>query len=163
MDNPFTGQHMSQETFVLLAQRTMTMLMPDEKKYAIVELDDAALAAWQAQNDPRRIVELVLKCEHTSLGRSVVDGVEVEGFQTTGASLLGEGPLAGAEVKIWADVHTKLPVRLEIDKSESGKGHVQVAAHDFEWDVPVAAAEFTPVIPDDYTPGQPLMQIVPKE
>jgi hypothetical protein len=40
---------------------------------------------------------------------------------------------------------------------------VQVAAHDFEWDVPVAAAEFTPVIPDDYTPGQPLMQIVPKK
>jgi outer membrane lipoprotein-sorting protein len=163
MDNPFTGQSMSQDTFVLLPQRTMTMLMPDEKKYATVELDDATLEGWRAQNDPKKIVELILKCEHTSLGRSVVEGIEVEGFQTTGASLLGEGPLAGAQVALWADVQTKLPVRLAIDKSAPGKGHVQVAAHDFEWDVPLDAAEFTPVIPDDYTPGPPLMQIMSKK
>jgi len=161
--DPFTGQVLSQDTFVLLPQRTMTMLMPDEKTYAIVELDDAALEAWQAQNDPKRIVEQVLKCEHTSLGQSVVDGIEVEGFQTTDASLLGGGPLAGAEIKIWADVRTKLPVRFEIDKDAPGMGHVRAAAHDFEWDVPMNAAEFTPVIPDDYTPGRPLMQVVPKK
>jgi len=162
MDHPFTGQLVSQETFVLLPQRTMTMLMPNEKKYAIVELDDAAIEAWQGENDPKRMVEQVLKCEHTSLGRSVVDGVEVEGFRTTDTRLLGGGPLTGAEIKIWADVQTKLPVRLEIDQSAPGKGHAHVAAHDFEWDVPVDAAEFAPVIPDDYTPGPPLWQVVPK-
>lgn len=27
-----------------------------------------------------------------------------------------------------------------------------------EWNVPAEAAQFTPVIPDDYTPGRPLMQ-----
>jgi hypothetical protein len=163
MNHPLTGESMSQETFVLLPQRTMTMLMPQEKKYAVVELDDATIEAWQAQNDPKRIVEQVLKCEHTSLGRSVVDGVEVEGFQTTVGSLLGGGPLAGAEIRIWADVQTKLPVRLEIDRSAPGMGRVHAAAHDFEWDVPVEAAEFSPVIPDDYTPGRPLMQVMPKK
>jgi outer membrane lipoprotein-sorting protein len=163
MNHPLTGESMSQETFVLLPQRTMTMLMPQEKKYAVVELDDATIEAWQAQNDPRRIVEQVLKYEHTSLGRSVVDGVEVEGFQATDASLMGGSPLAGAEIKIWAAVETKLPVRLEIDKSAPGMGHVHAAAHDFEWDVSAAAAEFSAVIPDDYTPGRPLMQAMPKK
>ena len=165
MDNPLTGQHLFQETFVRLPQRTMTMLMPDEKKYALVDLDDAAIEGWQAQNDPRRLVELVLKYEHTRLGRSVVDGVEVEGFHMTAdASFFGEeGPLVGADIKIWADIHTKLPVRLEVDKSEPGKGRMCVVAHDFEWDVSVDASEFEPVIPDDYTPGQPIMHISPKK
>jgi len=160
--DPFTGQVLSQDTFVLLPQRTMTMLMPDEKTYAIVELDDATLEAWQAQNDPKRIIEQVLECEHISLGRSVVDGIEVEGFQTTDPSLLGGDSLAGAEIRIWADVRTKLPVRCEIDKDAPGTGHVHAAAHDFQWDVAVDAAEFSPVIPDDYTPGRPLMQVMPR-
>jgi hypothetical protein len=34
-----------------------------------------------------------------------------------------------------------------------------VVAHDFERDVPAEAGEFTPVIPEDYTPGRPLMQL----
>ena len=163
MNHPFTGQAMSQETFMLPAQRTMTMLMPDQKKYAVVKLDDATIEAWQAQNDPKWIVEQVLKCEHTSLGRSIVDGVEVEGFQTTDASLTGGGPLAGAEIRLWADIRTKLPVRLEMDQNLPGMGHVRAIAHDFEWDVPVDAAQFAPVIPDDYTPGPPLMVAMPKK
>ena len=71
--------------------------------------------------------------------------------------------MAGAEVRIWADVETRLPVRIEMGRDEPGKGHLQVTAYDFEWDVPAQAAEFAPVIPDDYTPGRPLMQLGPKQ
>jgi hypothetical protein len=40
---------------------------------------------------------------------------------------------------------------------------LQVVAHDFEWNVPAEASDFTPVIPDDYAPGRPMMQLGPKK
>jgi hypothetical protein len=43
------------------------------------------------------------------------------------------------------------------------KGRLVVTAHDSEWNVPAGASEFTPVIPDDYTPGRPMMQLGPKK
>jgi outer membrane lipoprotein-sorting protein len=162
LDHPLTGQSMLEEIYIQPLPRTVTTLMPTEKKYSKVELDEASIERWQSESNPYRIVERVVQCEHRRLGRSVVDGVEVEGFQTTDPNCLGETSTAGAEIKIWADVETRLPVRIEIDKGEPGKGHMQVVAHSFEWDVPVAATEFEPVIPDDYTPGRPMMQLGPK-
>ncbi len=163
LDNPLTGQSMLQEIYILPRQRTITTLMPNEKQYSKVELDEAGIERWQRESDPYRIVEQVVQCEHTSLGRSVVDGVEVEGFQTSDPSCLGETSTTGATIKIWADVEARLPVRIEIDKGEPAKGHMHVVVHGFEWNVPVDAAEFEPIIPDDYTPGRPMMQIGPKQ
>ncbi len=54
-------------------------------------------------------------------------------------------------------------MRIEIDKGEPGKGYMRVVAHSFEWDLPVVAAEFEPVIPDDYTPGRPMLQVGPRQ
>ncbi|OHB64889.1 MAG: hypothetical protein A2Y76_07625 [Planctomycetes bacterium RBG_13_60_9] len=105
------------------------------------------------------VVEQIVKCEHVSRCRSVVDGVEVEGFQTMDPSCLGETSTVGVEIKIGGDVEARLPVRIEIDKGEAGKGRVHVAAYGFEGDVPVDAAEFEPVIPPDFTPARPMMQL----
>jgi hypothetical protein len=163
LDNPLTGQSMLQEIYIQPLQRSVTTLMPNEKKYSKVELDEASVERWQKESNPCRIVEQVVQCEHTRLGRSVVDGIEVEGFQTTDPNCLGETSTTGADIRIWADVETRLPVRIEIDKGEPGKGHMQVVAHSFAWDLPVAAAEFEPVIPDDYTPGRPMLQLGPKQ
>ena len=71
--------------------------------------------------------------------------------------------MTGGEIRIWAAVETRLPVRIEAGKGEPGKGRLQVVAHDFEWNVPAEASDFTPVIPDDYTPGRPMMQFGPKK
>lgn len=159
LKNPLTGQSMLEEIYGLPQERTIITLMPNEKQYSKVDLDDAALAQWQRESDPRRMVEQIQKCVHTSLGRSVVDGIEVEGFRTTDPNYWGGTPVAGAEVTVWANVETRLPVRIEAGKDAPGKGQVQVAAYDFEWDVPLEAAGFAPVIPADYTPGRPMMQI----
>ena len=162
LDHPVTGESLLQELYVSPQERTITAVMPNQKTYAKVELDDAGIERWQSENDPRTFVERMLQFEHKRLGRSVVDGIEVEGFQATDPRWVGEaGGMAGAEIKAWADVESRLPVRIEIDRDTPGKGHIHVAAYDFEWDVPVDAAQFVPVVPDDYTPGQPLLQIVP--
>ena len=60
------------------------------------------------------------------------------------------------DVKMWADVKTRLPVRydatwVDFDQRENKKKYERHVRYDFQWDVPVAAAEFEPVIPDDYT------------
>ena len=156
VNNPLTGLNTVQEIYVLLSQNTITTLVPNRKIYSELEFDEAASDGWREQNDPRILIKRILEFENTSLGRSTIDGIEVEGFSTTDPS----GPMGEAEVKIWIDVETKFPVRMELRKNV-GNNTYMWTFHDFEWDVPVDAAQFKPVIPDDYTPGQPMMQIMP--
>jgi hypothetical protein len=160
--HPITGQSMLEEIYVPAQGRTVVTVMPNEKQYSKVELDDATMEQWERESDPRYLVERVTKCEHTRLGRSVIEGIEVEGFRTTDPNSWGGMPVAGAEIKIWAAVETRLPVRIEAAKGEPDKGRLVVTAHGFEWNVPAEASDFTPVIPDDYTPGRPMMQLGPK-
>jgi len=160
--NPITGQSMLQEIYVLPPKRTITTLIPNEKKYSKLEFDEVSFEGWQEEYDPVYMVKQILACEHTSLGKSTIYGIEVEGFQTTDPNYM-RGSMGQVDVKIWVDVKTNLPVRIEIDKNEENKGHMHIVVYDFQWDVPVDAAEFEPVIPDDYTPGRPMLQILPKK
>ncbi|MHC4431870.1 MAG: LolA family protein [Planctomycetota bacterium] len=157
VNNPLTGLNMVQEIYVLLPQNTITTLVPNRKIYSELEFDEASLDSWRQQSDPRTVIKRILEFENTSLGRSTIDGIEVEGFRTTDP----DGPMGEAEVKIWVDVETKFPVRMEVRKNAGNDTSMCATFHDFEWDVPVDATEFEPVIPDDYTPGQPMMQLMP--
>jgi hypothetical protein len=163
VSHPITGQGMLEEIYVPAHGRAVITLMPTERQYSKVELDDATMEQWERENDPRYLVERVTRCAHTRLGHSVIEGIEVEGFQTTDPNSWGGMAVPGAEIRIWAAVKTRLPVRIEAGKGEPGKGRLQVVAHDFEWNVPAEASDFTPVIPDDYTPGRPMMQLGPKK
>ena len=96
------------------------------------------------------MVELILRCKYRSLGRSVVDGVEVEGFETTDPNYLS-GMFGQADVKMWVDVKTQLPVRSEQDV-QTDQMQMHMVSHSFQWDVTVSEADFEPVIPEDYTP-----------
>ena len=61
-----------------------------------------------------------------------------------------------ADIKIWVDVKTLLPVRYDLlaseDVDDMGDRMIQhIVTHDFQWDVSVDAAEFEPPpIPDGY-------------
>ncbi|MHC4203924.1 MAG: anti-sigma factor family protein [Planctomycetota bacterium] len=157
LNHPLTGQNMVQEIYVLPPQKTITTLMPNEKKYSELEFDETSFDGWREQNDPRTMIKRILECEHKSLGRSTIDGIEVEGFSTSDP----DGPMGQAEVKIWVDVETKYPVRIEVRKNAGNDTYMCITIHDCQWDVPVDAMEFKPVIPDDYTPGRPMMQMLP--
>ena len=103
----------------------------------------------------------MLKTKYESMGRSTMDGIEVEGFQTTYPDFLANGSNFGqskrqVDQKLWVDVKTRLPVRfdatwVDFDQMGSKKQYEHTVMHDFQWDVPVAAADFEPVIPGDYT------------
>ncbi len=147
-----------QEMYMLPQQKRMVTLMPGQKMYMQMDLDDARFEEMQKQNnDPSAMVKQVLRCDYTNLGRSTIDGIEVEGFQTTDPNYLG-GMMGAVDVKIWVDVKTQLPMRSEMDMTmdmQMGPTptslQVHVVVYDFQWDVSVDASEFEPVIPDDYT------------
>ncbi|MHC4544805.1 MAG: LolA family protein [Planctomycetota bacterium] len=163
---PITGQRILQEIYILPAQKTITILMPNEKKYSEMEFDETSLEEWaKGFNDPSFMVRQILSCEHTSLGKSIIDGIEVEEFQTTDRSISGETfSQFDVKMKIWVDVKTQLPVRLEIETNKDDKmRHMWAVVQDFQWDVSVDASEFEPVIPDDYTVGRPMMIFSPKK
>jgi len=161
---PITGQRIHQVMYILPSQKTITTLMPDEKTYSQIEFDETSLERMSREyNDPRFMVRQILACEHSSLGKSVIDGVEVERFQTTDPNFVGDAfGQTDTKIEIWVDVRTHLPMRLELQVNEDDRMRMDGLAYDFQWDVSVNAAEFEPVIPDDYTVGQPPMIIAPK-
>lgn len=151
MTDPKTGATVSQKMYMLPKQRKMLTITPEQKMYTQVELDEAMLERQQKQNnDPGAMVKQILECEYRSLGRSTIDGVEVEGFQTTDPKYMG-GMMGQTDVVVWVDAKTQLPVRFEMDIQMGDAMHMQGVMHDFHWDVSVDAAEFEPVIPEDYT------------
>jgi len=149
--NPTTGQVMEQQMYVLPEQKIMLSVTPATKKYERMKLDEAMLQQKRTEgSDPRLLIRQMLACPYKDLGKTVLDGVEVQGFQTTDPAFTGS--FGEADVKLWVAVKTGLPVRMEM-KIKGEQSEAQSTLYDFQWDVPVSAAQFNPVLPPDYTPG----------
>jgi len=155
--DPNGGESTSTEVYTFPDKKTKIGITPKQKKYWRVEFDDVTAERLWQMNDPRTYLKKILACKYESLGRSTIDGVEVEGFQTTDPYFFLIGGGIQIDAKVWVDVKTRLPVRYDFtwpNFDQMGtkiinRGHIVM--HDFQWDVPVDAAEFEPVIPDDYT------------
>jgi hypothetical protein len=138
------------ETYLLPQEKALISVMPTMKQYMRMELDDTLLEKTRQQNyDPGAMLKRILDCKYESLGRSTIDGVQVEGFQTTDPNYLAG--MGQVDVKIWVDVRTQLPVQSEMDM-QVGDMQVHGVVHDFQWNYPVNADTFNPVIPADYKP-----------
>ncbi len=141
----------TQEMYLLPAKKVMLTIMPESKRYMEVALDETRLQnELKANNNPRFVIQQILDCNYISLGRSMSDGIEVEGFGTTDPRYMA-GLMGQPDVKVWIDVKTHLPVRLEADL-QNGTMHMRYVEDKFQWDVPIDPREFEPVIPPDYTP-----------
>jgi len=146
-----TGQIMTQQMYVLPDQKVMLMLMPQQKKYVRMEFDDDLLARMKKQNnDPREMIKQIIGCKYTDLGRSVIDGIEVEGFQTTDAKFMA-GMAEDVNVKLWVDIKSWLPVQQELYIKVNEQMEMHGVVYDYQWDIPVDKSEFEPVIPNDFT------------
>jgi len=137
------------------------IIRPKQKEYERIDFPGEKLTSLaQSQYDyyAGRVVKKILGCQYESMGRSIVDGVEVEGFRSTDPNYANttdpnharqEEP-SQVDVRIWVDVKTRLPVRTE-EHITKGKSIWDFTTHDYQWDIPVDAADFKPVIPVDYT------------
>ncbi|MHC4584119.1 MAG: hypothetical protein ACYS3N_06285 [Planctomycetota bacterium] len=151
INDPDTGKKVTTVAYILPEQKVMLSLMPAQKKYMRMEFEDDLLNRMKKQNnDPREIIKQLMGCEYTELGRSVIDGVEVEGFKTTDPQY-AMGMAEDINTTLWVDVKTWLPVLLEMDIKMNEQMSMKGVVYDYQWDIPVNADEFKPVIPDDFT------------
>jgi outer membrane lipoprotein-sorting protein len=150
MIDPNTGETMTQENYIVPDEKLMVMLMHEKKQFIRTEFSDDLAARMKKQNnDPRELIRQMLGVKYTELGKSEIDGVEVDGFETTDPGISG-GTTGDVKVTLWVDSKSWLPVLMEMDMSINEQTRSRSTFYDYQWDVPVEKSEFVPVIPDDY-------------
>ncbi len=128
---------------------TMTMVIPSEKQWYKVPVPPEQRGKMPEQyEDPAEYLKEFLACPHKELGRSVIDGVEVEGIEVRDPPT-EHGKLANGIGRLWVDVQTELPVRIEIEGAADGAAVRWLM--EFKWSEAVPASVFEPNIPRDYT------------
>jgi hypothetical protein len=148
VDIYMNGQ-LTMQKFLLPKEKVAYRIQPKEKMYSRFVLSENQAAT---EGDmPRQWVEIILSEDYVELGKGNINGIEVEGVEVQNSQLLG-----GDEgiVRLWVDVETNLPVRMELEGKMMESGAKRPTKHvmeDFQWDVQLDANIFEPDIPDDYT------------
>jgi len=149
MTDPSTGKKITQQMYFVPDQKIAVSVIPEMKRYMQMEFDDDLLARTKKQNnDPRERIKQIMSSEYKQLGRSVIDGVEVEGFQASDSPLFGG---SGSKVTLWVDAEKWLPVRMEIDLKIDENMQATGVIYGYRWDIAVQREDFQPVIPEDFT------------
>jgi len=145
-------QSWKQIMYILPDKNTMYTVMPDQKKFMKMEFDDVWLEKIkQQQNDPRDMVRQIIDCDYTALGTDTIDGIEVEGFQTTDPAYAA-GMMEDLKVTLWVDRQTQLPVKSEIAFKLNEQMQMEGVIEDFDWDIQVSPDDFEPQIDEEFTP-----------
>jgi len=136
--------------YLVPARRTVYIVHPQLKRYMERILPDEEAAGIAAQQDPRQWLKQILAEGYAPLGRSEIDGVEVEGI---------EAQRADQEVlRLWVDVKTNWPIRIEVQGQIKNEGQLRpslIVLDRFQWDAAIDPSLFEPNIPADFTLSGP--------
>ena len=142
--------------------REIIGVLPEAKKYFKAPMSDT-MAQLVDRLTPRGLVEYFMAIEHKELGKSLIDGRKVEGFEAMDMALFHDTfrflfPIKQITWRFWIDVESSLPVRAEYEIiTDRGlftglkKLKIVCKAYDFEYHQEVQEELFDPNIPDDYT------------
>ncbi len=136
--------------YLLPARKVAYIVHPQLKRYFERALSDEQAAAMLEQQDPRQWLKWILSWDYTKLGRSEIDGVEVEGIEARREDK--------ETLRLWADVQTNWPVRIESEGQMMNEGQLRpshMILDHFQWDAELDPALFEPNIPPDYTLSAP--------
>ncbi len=125
----------------------------DQKKYWRFDLSEEQATQGRDTDDPRTWLKGILSGEYTKLDRTTINGVAVEGIESHWAEMVGQDGV----IRLWGDVETNLPVRIEVEVREMEGGQIRpqkFTMENFQWNTPLDASLFEPDIPADYTPGE---------
>ena len=150
MTSYMDGKLMS-KTCAQIEEQVMILLMPEQKKYSRIILTDDILKKMREENhDPKQMVEQFLKGGYTELGRSEINGVTVEGVESSNVGL-AQGIVGNVSGRLWVDVETGWPVQITMEVlGKDGEVVMEMVMEDFEWDAEVDADLFVTEIPEDY-------------
>jgi hypothetical protein len=140
---------MTQLAYMLPNENIVVSIMPEQKMFQKVELTGQLLEETKKQNgDPRDMIRRMMDCEYVSLGQSEINGIKVQGFETTDPAY--SGGVGEVRAVLWVDVNTWLPVRSEVAGTIGETMTVETAVSDFQWNISVNASDFAYQIPADY-------------
>ena len=149
-----SSHYINGELFVLkyrLPRKNLAYeIRPKDKTYMRFDLPDRQAAKGQDPDDPRTWLKMILSGDYTELGRTNIDGIEVEGIECNPTEMTGD---ENGVMRLWVDVETNLPVRIELEKLGMEGGQMRphkYVMENFQWDVELDERVFEPNIPDDY-------------
>ncbi|HNS19198.1 MAG TPA: hypothetical protein PKH24_01805 [Sedimentisphaerales bacterium] len=125
----------------------------DQKKYWHFDLSEREAAMGRAPDDPRTWLKTILSGDYTKLGRATINGVVAEGIECSRPEFVGSDGV----LRLWVNVETNLPVRIEVEMRETEGGRMKpqkFVMENFEWNAQLDESLFEPNIPADYTPGE---------
>jgi hypothetical protein len=100
--------------------------------------------------DPIGEVRQILAEPYVKLGRMTIDGIRVEGIEVQGQKV-GIVRLDDAVSRLWVNVETELPVRMEAEGKIHGSDmHALFIRDQFQWNPGLTEADFTPAITSDF-------------
>ena len=145
--------------YLSISDRVAVTVIPSQKTYLRMTLTDELFQKIQKEFcDPRKLLEEFMKYEYAELGRSTIDGIEVEGIECRDPKIargVAEG-IAGDMIdnvvaRLWAAVENDLPVKFQIEVfTEDGEKALDMLAYGYQWDIELEPKVFEPDIPDDY-------------
>ncbi len=146
-------------------QQQVIILFPQVKKYIQLPAPKELYEQLCKMIVPAGLVNYFTSVPYTKLGRSHLDGFDVEGFEATDFDLSWLPahtkylfPIQNLTARLFVDVRTSLPVGAEIEvDADRGlmtyfqKVHVEITTYDYQWNAVIPAGTFDPNIPADYT------------
>ncbi len=136
--------------YLIPARRVFFVVHPQLKRYMERTVPEVEVAGIMEQSDPRQWLKEILAKDYTGLGRSEIDGIEVEGI---------EGKRGDREtIRFWVDLKTNWPIRLEVEGQMMNEGQFRpshIVLDHFQWDAKIDPGLFEPNIPADYTLSGP--------
>ncbi|OHB60136.1 MAG: hypothetical protein A2168_07545 [Planctomycetes bacterium RBG_13_50_24] len=153
------GRTAERDTYILFDRRVLYTLIPADKEYIEMTLTDELMEKMDSEGgDPVTLLKVMAGCEHVDLGHDTIDGIKVWGIEavdpvlgTKLGSVLSSGMFDNIVVRLWVDVHTKLPVRLTAKGSaKNGEISMDLVIDEFQWDAAMDPAELELTIPEDY-------------
>ena len=141
--------------YMLPTEKAVISVMPQQKKYIRMLLTDEHLMKMRQQGqNPRELVRQFTSAKYTELGPDTINGIEVEGIETTDPKVFG-GMSENCVGRLWVDVKTNRPVRLEMTTQmgfgQSGSMQISLVMDQFQWDIELEQSLFELNIPADYT------------
>ena len=149
----YNDQKIAAQVYVIFSDRILVTVDHTRKVFRKMDLTDEDMEKFSPVS-PKNIVDLILsKGKYTELGRKTVDGILSEGFEFEGTRAIlsmDKEKIKNVVTRLWVDVKTNLPVRVEVDCMLNNELKARVVMYDPKWDVDLEPDFFEPKIPADY-------------
>lgn len=149
----YDNEKITSQVYVKFMEGIVVGIDHKNKEFKKMDLADEDIEKL-SPTSPKNIVDLILsKGKYKKLGRKTVDGVLTEGFEFNDKRAMlsmDKDKIENVVTRLWVDVSTNLPVRIEVDGVLFNNTKAHVVMCDPKWDVELEPDFFEPKIPVDY-------------